>query len=174
MMLEDKKLAREVGTVVGRQREEIVKGVEQLKENNALLQKELKKAKTDAFTGGAKQIGTEIEIDGIHLITHHFGETDRDIMSGWIDKQKESNQALIALGLGNVNGKTTYMAAASAFVSKNFNIDIGKMSKELLSQFGGSGGGKATFAQGTVSKGTDAEKFFDKAKEIIVAFKGGK
>ena len=174
MMLEDKKLAREVGTIVGRQREEIVKGVEQLKESNAQLQKELKKTKTDAFSGGAKQFGTEIEIDGIHLISHHFGDTDRDIMSGWIDKQKESNQALIALGLGNVNGKLTYMASASAVVSKNFNIDIGKMSKELLSQFGGSGGGKVNFAQGTVSKETDAEKFFDKAKEMIAQSKGAK
>ncbi len=174
MMLEDKKLAREVGTIVGKQREEIVRSVEQLKESNTHLQKELKKAKTEAFTGGSKQIGTELEIDGISLITHHFGQTDRDIMSGWIDKQKESDKALIALGLGNVNGKLTYMASATAVASKSFNIDIGKLSKELLSQFGGSGGGKTNFAQGTVSKETDAEKLFDKAKEMIAQSRGAK
>ena len=174
MMLEDNKLAREVGSIVGKQREEIVKGVEQLKESNSALQKELKKVKADVFSGGSSQIGTEIEIDGISLVTHHFGETDRDIMSGWIDKQKESNKALVALGLGDVNGKLTYMASASGVASKNFNIDIGQISKELLLRFGGQGGGKANFAQGTVSKETNAEQFFKDAQTLITKFKGAK
>ena len=45
MMLEDKKLAREVASIIGKQREEIVRGVEQLNESNSTLQKELKKIK---------------------------------------------------------------------------------------------------------------------------------
>jgi len=174
MMLEDKKLAREVASIVGKQREEIVKGVEQLKDSNSALQKELKKVKGEVFSGGSTKVGTEMEIDGISLVTHHFGETDRDIMSGWIDKQKESNKALVALGLGHVNGKLTFMASASGVALKNFNIDIGKVSKELLPRFGGQGGGKANFAQGTVSKETEAEQFFKEAKNLIAQFKGAK
>ncbi len=173
-ILHNKKLVHEVGAIIGKQKEEIVKGVEQLRESNALLQKQLKKAKTEAFTGGAKQIGAEIEIGGIHLITHNFGETDRDIMSGWIDKQKESNQPLIALGLGSVNGKINYMASASGSLAKTCDFDINKFSKELLPLFGGSGGGKSNFAQGSVSDETDAEKFFDKAREMIAQSKGSK
>ncbi len=174
IMLGDKKLSHEVGLIVGKPREEIVKGVVQLKESNSQLQRELKKVKAEIFSGGSATIGTEIQIDGINLVTHNFGETDRDIMSGWIDKQKESNQALVALGLGDVNGKLTFMASASGVASKNFNIDIGKLSKELLPKFGGQGGGKPNFAQGTVSKETNVEQFFTEAKALITQFKGTK
>jgi len=173
-ILQNKELLHEVSAIVGRQGTEIVKAVGQLKESSAALQKELKKVKSEAFTGGALKIGQESEINGVSLITHNFGETDRDIMSGWIDKQKESSQALVALGLGNVNGKLTYMASASSLASKKFNIDIGKISKELLAGFGGQGGGKTNFAQGSVAKETNAEQFFEQARELIAKHKGAK
>jgi len=170
-MLEDKKLTREIASIVGKPKDEILKGVEQLKEQSSQLQKDLKRVKSEVFTGGSVQIGTESEIDGLSIISHYFGETDRDIMSGWIDKQKASAKALIALGLGNVNGKLTYMASASPSAS---NIDIGKISKDLLPKFGGQGGGKPTFAQGSVARETDAAKFFDEAKVLIAQSKGTK
>ncbi len=173
-MLSDKKLKREISAIVGKQGEEIIKAVEQLKEGTSSLQKELKKARTEVFSGGSKQIGTESQIGGLSLITHHFGETDRDIMSGWIDKQKESAKALVALGLGNVNGKLTYMASASAVASKDFNVDIGKISKELLPRFYGQGGGKVNFAQGSVSVDTNAEQFFEEARKLIAKSKEAK
>jgi alanyl-tRNA synthetase len=172
LMLADKKSTREISIIVGRPHDELVKGVELLKENVSILQKELKKVKSQAFTGGGSKIGEESKIDGISFITHHFGDTDRDIMSGWIDSQKEENGAVVALGLGKVSGKMTYMASASSTASKQFKIDIGKISKELLPQFGGQGGGKNNFAQGSVAGDTDIRAFFDVARDLIVKHKG--
>jgi alanyl-tRNA synthetase len=174
MMLQDKKLTREVAAIVGKPKDEIVSGVDHLKESNSFLQKELKRVKSEVFTGGGAQVGAETEIDGVFMVTHHFGDTDRDIMSGWIDKQKESAKALVALGLGSVNGKLTYMASASTVASRNFNIDIGKISKELLSKFGGQGGGKPNFAQGSVARETDSDKLFSEAKALIARSKEAK
>jgi alanyl-tRNA synthetase len=174
MMLSDKKSTREISNLVGRPLDELVSGVEQLKENVSSLQKELKKVKSQAFTTGKNKIGEESQIDGISFVTHYFGDTDRDIMSGWIDKHKEDSGAVVALGLGNVNGKLTFMASASATASKKFQINIGEISKELLPRFGGKGGGKANFAQGSVEKETDTKNFFAVAGELIAKQKGNK
>jgi alanyl-tRNA synthetase len=42
-----------------------------------------------------------------------------------------------------------------------------QLSRDLLSQFGGRGGGKPNFAQGTVGPDTEAEKLFDAAYRMI-------
>jgi alanyl-tRNA synthetase len=172
VMLTDKNLNRKVGTLLGRQGEEIIEGVEQLKESNVSLQRELKKVKAEMFSGSQMTVGEVSDINGVNMITHDFGQTDKDIMAGWIDKQKESAGAVVALGLGQVNGKRTYMASASSEAIVTFKIDVGKISKELLPEFGGRGGGKTNFAQGTVSAETDTADFFKKARELFIKHRG--
>ena len=171
-MLSDKTLTRKVGTLVGRTGDNIIEGVKQLKESNSSLSRELKKAKADMFSGSQNTIGESTEIDGVNMLTHDFGETDKDIMAGWIDKQKESGEAVVALGLGQVNGKKTFMASASFQATTKFKIDIGKFSKELLPEFGGRGGGKANFAQGSVATETEVKNFFERARELIIKHRG--
>ena len=171
-MLSDKTLTRKVGTLVGRTGDNIIEGVKQLKESNSSLSRELKKAKADMFSGSQNTIGESTEIDGVNMLTHDFGETDKDIMAGWIDKQKESGEAVVALGLGQVNGKKTFMASASFQATTKFKIDIGKFSKELLPEFGGRGGGKANFAQGSVATETEVKNFFERARELFIKHRG--
>jgi len=124
------------------------------------------------FSGSESAIGESTEIDGVNMLTHDFGETDKDIMAGWIDKQKESGEAVVALGLGQVNGKKTFMASASFQATTKFKIDIGKFSKELLPEFGGRGGGKANFAQGSVATETEIKNFFERARELFIKHRG--
>jgi len=172
LMLSDKNLTRKVGTLVGRQGDEIIDGVEQLKESNSSLKRELKKIKSEMFSGGKSTVGKSFNIGSVSVITHDFGQTDKDIMAGWIDKQKESAEAVVALGLGQVNGKRTFMASASSEAIVTFKIDVGKISKELLPEFGGRGGGKTNFAQGTVSAETITADFFKKARELFIKQRG--
>ncbi|MCH7691589.1 MAG: alanine--tRNA ligase, partial [candidate division Zixibacteria bacterium] len=174
LMLSDKNLMRQIGTLVGRQGDDIIEGVEQLKESNSSLLRELKKVKANMFSGSESAIGESTEIDGVHMLTHDFGETDKDIMAGWIDKQKDSAEAVVALGLGQVNGKKTFMASASSEATTKFKIDIGKFSKELLPEFGGRGGGKKNFAQGSVASETKVKNFFERARELFIKHRGNK
>ncbi len=171
-MLSDKTLTRKVGTLVGRTGDDIIEGVKQLKDSNSSLLRELKTVKANMFSGSQNTIGESTEIDGVNMLTHDFGETDKDIMAGWIDKQKESGEAVVALGLGQVNGKKTFMASASSQATTKFKIDIGKFSKELLPEFGGRGGGKANFAQGSVATETEVKNFFERARELFIKHRG--
>jgi len=168
-MLEAKQFRREASTTVGRPETEALAAIRHLKDEHLALQKELKKVKADMFSGGGKSVGEEIMIGPLKLVTHDFGETDKDVMSGWIDSQKGRPEPVIVAAIGQLNGKISFIAAASQAAIANHKIDIGEISKQLLPQFGGRGGGKAAFAQGGVAPGSDAVQLFAKMKEIIKA-----
>ncbi len=165
-MMDAKSFRRQVASIVNRPEADSLGGVEQLKAQNSSLQKELKKVKADMFSGGGASVGDDIVVNEITYSTHYFGETDRDIMTAWIDSKKEMVTPVFAVALGLVGGKMTYIAAASsAAVDKN--IHIGKITKELLPQFGGRGGGKPNFAQGSVDGATEPSKLFETAQSLM-------
>jgi alanyl-tRNA synthetase len=166
-MLEAKQFRREAASAVGRPEHDALKGIEQLREENSSLQKELKKTKSEMFSGGGKTVGQETPAGAVTLITHDFGETDKDIMSGWLDMQKAKNQPVVVVALGLVEGKPVYIAAASNAAVTSHKVDVGQISKDLLPQFGGRGGGKPGFAQGGVAVGTASDAVFAKVKELL-------
>jgi len=165
-MLENKKFKEDASKIIGRS-EDAITGLEQLREQNLNLQRELKKVKTDMFSGGNQTVGNEKTIGAIKFVTHNFDKTDHDIMGGWVDTQKVRQEPVVAMALGIVNGKFTYMASASHSAVKKFKVDIGKVSKTLLSQFDGRGGGKANFARGTVGVEINATDFFKTAETFL-------
>jgi len=167
LMRELKQFRREASSTVGRPESEALAAIRQLKDEHLALQKELKKVKADMFSGGSKSVGEETMIGGLKLVTHDFGETDKDVMAGWIDSQKGRPEPLIVAALGQANGKISFVAAASQAAIANHRIDVGDISKQLLPQFGGRGGGKPAFAQGGVASGSDPAQLFAKMKEII-------
>ncbi|MBU8934110.1 MAG: alanine--tRNA ligase [candidate division Zixibacteria bacterium] len=166
-MLEAKSFQQEAARLVGRPEIEALDGVRQLGENNLRQQKEIKKLKAEMFSGGGQTAGEKETVGSIVWITHDFGPTDRDIMAGWIDKQKDRSDAAVAVALGEVSGKRTYMAAASSSAAKEHGVHVGKMSKEILPQYDGRGGGKPNFAQGTVALGTVADDLFESMKKFL-------
>ncbi len=166
LMLDAKHFQVDAARLLGRTEADALDGLQQLKENNRELEKEIKKAKAEIFAGGGQTVGEERKIGDMIVITHDFGETDRDAMAGWLDSQKARNDAVVALGLGNVTGKATFMAAASSAATKEYGIDIGALTRHCLEQLGGRGGGKPNFAQGTVAPDTKAEVLFDTFCEL--------
>ncbi len=153
--------------MIGRPEADALKGIEQMREENSLLGKELKKVKSEMFSGGGKSVGEETNVGDVILMTHDFGDTDKDIMSGWVDAQKGKNQPVVVIALGLVESKPVYLAAASQAAVASHKVDVGQLSKELLPQFGGRGGGKPGFAQGGVAPGTPASALFAKVKELL-------
>ncbi|MEA3297309.1 MAG: DHHA1 domain-containing protein, partial [candidate division Zixibacteria bacterium] len=166
-MLETKDFRQCVSSLVGRPESEALGGVEQLDETCRKLQKENRKLKSEMFSGGQESVGEQRTKGAIIFYSHYFGETDRGIMSGWVDMHKGIAEPRVSVALGIVDGKHTYMATASGKAVKNYNIDIGRMTKELLPKFGGRGGGKPSFARGSVDKDVDSRKLFDAAFELI-------
>ncbi|MDD3733260.1 MAG: hypothetical protein PHU88_12880, partial [candidate division Zixibacteria bacterium] len=73
----------------------------------------------------------------------------------------------VAVGMGQVNGKMTFMAAATATMEKKYKFDAGSFTRVLLNRFGGRGGGKTSFAQGTVAEGTLPEEVFQAVRKLF-------
>ena len=167
LMREFKQFRRDAAHVVGRPEPEALAAIRQLKDEHLSFQKELKRVKAEMFSGGTKSVGEEISIGPLRLVTHDFGETDKDVMAGWIDSQKVRPEPLVVAALGLTNGKVSFVAAASQAAISDLKIDVGEISKLLLPQFGGRGGGKAAFAQGGVANGSESSSVFAKMKEII-------
>lgn len=165
-MLNAKAYRKEVAKLVNRPETESLAGVESLKEQNSQLSKELKKVKAEMFSGGSSSVGDEQKIGDIKFVTNDFGDTDRDIMASWVDSQKEKNEPIFVIALGMVNDKRTYLAASSQ-AALDKKVKAGDITKELLPIFGGRGGGKPNFAQGSVDNETDADELFAKAAELI-------
>ncbi len=167
LMLEAKYFRTQAAQLLGRREEEALEALQQLKQNNLALEKELRKTKAEMFSGGGQSVGAEQKIGSLTLVTHDFGESDRDVMAGWMDQQKARGEAVVAFGLGAVNGKATVMAAASSAATNEKNINAGAVLKEVLPRFGGRGGGKPNFAQGTVAVDTEASNIFEAFKQIV-------
>jgi alanyl-tRNA synthetase len=166
-MLDAKSYRKKVSGIVGRPETDSLAGVEQLKEQNSTLQKELKKVKANMFSNKGNSVGDELEFNGLTFISNDFGETDRDIMASWLDSNKEQIKPTVALAFGIVENKPTFMGSASSSAVKDFKIHIGNIIKEVLNQFNGRGGGKPNFAQGSISTDVDYEKLIESTKEII-------
>jgi len=162
-----KATVNELSRIVNRPEEEIKKAVEELQERLNELQKENKKLKSEKFAGGSVSIGQETKIGSLTFRFHNFGNIETDEMAGWVDSGKSANTPVVTVALGNINGKATFMASSSATAK----VDIGKFAKGLLSQFGGRGGGKENFAQGTVPADIQPDRFFkefeNKLKETL-------
>jgi alanyl-tRNA synthetase len=166
-MLDAKQFQQQVSSIVGRTEADAVEGVRQLQEANLALQKEIKKVKAELFSGSARSVGEETTIGRVRMVTNDFGKTDRDMMAGWIDAQKARHETVVAFGLGMVNDKMTFMSSASHQAVSQLRLHVGNLSKQLLPQFGGRGGGKPSFAQGTVERNTVPEKLFKAARLLL-------
>lgn len=166
-MLHVKQFRQQVASIIGRSETDALEGVQQLRESSLALQKEIKKVKAEMFAGTRQPVGEEFAVGPVSVVTHDFGETDRDVMAGWVDTQKARNEVTVAFALGMVQDKMTYMSSASHTAVSQFRVDVGRLSRKLLPQFGGRGGGKPSFAQGTVAAETSPEKLFEAARSLL-------
>ncbi|MFH2049242.1 MAG: alanine--tRNA ligase [bacterium] len=153
-MLDAKYFRREVAETIGRSEADALLAVGKLTEDNKSLQKEIKKIKSQMLSGGSASIGDEKEVEFFKIYFNDFGETDKDIMAGWIDNIKSRQDSALAIGLGTIEGKWTVMTAASSSAIKDHKAHAGNLLKDTLKEFNGRGGGKPNFAQGSVETGT--------------------
>lgn len=165
-MMENKRFRREASRIIGRPEAEALAGIEQLREDHQALQKELKRTKEAMFTGGSKTVGKEQVIGNIKWVSNEFKDEDRSTIGSWTDATINDNSPVIATALGHVNGKDIFIVAASGSALQ-VGFDSASFLKDVVNNFDGRGGGKSSFAQGTVAPGTLSEALFGYVEEKI-------
>jgi len=162
-ILQQKSAIAEIGEVINRPVDKISSAIKEMSKNINELQKENKKFKAEKFSTGTTTVGHEIKMSKFKFIPHNFGKVETEEMAGWVDRVKSIDQPLVTVATGIVDGKATYMGAAN----KASGVHIGKISKEVLSELGGRGGGKDSFAQGTYPSDLDPEIIFSTLKKKL-------
>jgi alanyl-tRNA synthetase len=150
-LLSLKQFRQQISQTVNRPETEALEGVRQLRDANSELQKEIKRTKAAMFSGKGAQVGDEVKIGGVTFLSNNFGETDKDTMTAWIDAVKEKNEPVVAVAVGMIDGKQSVVLAASTSAVNQHKADVGALAKELFPKFGGRGGGKPGFAQGSIT-----------------------
>jgi alanyl-tRNA synthetase len=167
-IMEQKEMLESISLIVNRPEEQATMAIEELSRRVIELEKDNKRLKSEKYAGGAGSIGNEIKIGSLTLHFHNFGNADSEEMAGWIDSGKSANYPLVSAAIGNVGGKVTYMASASSTA----NLNIGNLSRDILKEFGGRGGGKENFAQGTAPSSINHDEFFRSLEEKLKKISG--
>lgn len=162
-MLKQKETVARIGKTANKPTEELVAAVEETYRKILELQKENRKLKAEKFSGGVS-IGEEVKVGDFRLRCHDFGKVESEEMAGWIDSGQGVTYPLISVAVGMVNSKRTYMASASGTAK----VHVGNLSKEVLQKFGGRGGGKRNFAQGSIPSGVESKDIFEVFKGKLV------
>jgi alanyl-tRNA synthetase len=160
---EQKRSLIEIGRIVNRPIEELIDSIKDSNEKLLELQKENKKLRAEKFAGGAVSVGQEIKIGSVTFRYHDFGRVEQEEMAGWIDSGKGVNTPIISTAIGIIDDKKTFMSSAG----NGAKIHIGNISRDILKQFGGRGGGKETFAQGTIPTDISSDLIFKAVEERL-------
>jgi alanyl-tRNA synthetase len=98
----------------------------------------------------------------IRVIVENAGVDDRNVLSDMVDKLRDKGQNLLVVLVGDGGGAKPFLIACNKGLK---NINCGDIAKSMAQSFGGKGGGRPDYAQGSFEK-FDATK----ALEIIKTF----
>jgi alanyl-tRNA synthetase len=87
-------------------------------------------------------------------------------MAGWVDRFKSSKQPTIAVAVGIISGKGTFMASASdAAIEKGLKLT--PLVLDSAEAVGGRGGGKTNFARGSMPDVSFYDQFISEIRKRI-------
>jgi len=167
----NKQAVGRIGAALNVPGEEVVEAVKKMAATVTELQKENKKLKSERFSGGAVSLGQKEMIGAIEFNHHDFGEIDQESASGWADGFKSLTTQAVAVAVGIINGKRTFIASASKG-AVDAGFDCGKAFGELVRELGGRGGGKVAFARGGLPDDVSYDDFVGNVKDKIARSQG--
>ncbi|MCC6138521.1 MAG: alanine--tRNA ligase [Bdellovibrionaceae bacterium] len=85
----------------------------------------------------------------ISLLIQSVDVDDRKILSEVVDKLRDHSQALVVVLVGSGDGEKPFLAACTKSLK---TIHCGNIAKALTDKFGGKGGGRPDYAQGSLEK----------------------
>ncbi len=141
--------------------------IEQLQLQLREAEKEIKKLKLQAVSGGGGSQSALVEkFSAGHLVVSSIASADRDILAQTADRLRDQHQPAVVALLGLSEGATPLILSVSHAISEKF--PAGGLFKMLTEKHGGKGGGKPTFAQGTLSSNTGPEELLKTLKQVVL------
>ncbi len=150
--------------------ENLKKGVRRLLKEWKAARKELDTLRDARAAGDLETLlGKSEKVGNVRVVTHITKGGPKELMA--LAKQLISGTNVVAV-LGAKNGKASILIARSP----NVELDCGPIARDVSPLIGGSGGGKADFAQGGGPKPERVEEAVEAARKSVKAIlaEGGK
>ncbi len=146
----------------------VSKSVAALQEENKGLKKEIEKMQS-AQAGNLKdELKAKVkQVDGVNFVASRIGLSDsKAIKTLAFQLKDELTNAVIIFG-AEVNGKPQLTVAISENLTKEKDLDAGKIVRELAKEIQGGGGGQAFFATAGGKDLSGLDKAVEKAQSVL-------
>jgi alanyl-tRNA synthetase len=144
----------------------LIDAVKELKSLSKSLEDESKKKDREGISASVADLKEgSIDAAGYKLITKSFENTDSNSLRELAD-QLRNNEVNTIVTLTSVSGDKIPLIVAC---SKEVEIDAREIMQHLVNQLGGSGGGRADFAQGGADTSEDLEIALDSVADLVVS-----
>ncbi|MCX5712961.1 MAG: DHHA1 domain-containing protein, partial [Candidatus Omnitrophica bacterium] len=155
--------SRMLGVPVDRLNQEIEKRLEKIK----ALEKQLTSQKTNLAKDSIEGIlENSVDVNGIKLITKSIDNADMGFLRNAVDAIKNNNNNCIIALAGKTKEKVVLVIGLTADLTAN-GKDAAALIKVIGPIIGGSGGGRADFAQAGGSNPDRIEEAFKKLRELV-------
>ncbi len=160
---ENESLLMQAAAALGTERASLVMAIEKQREERKALQKKLEELEAKIASIEAKETKPTLVSDGIPVYILDTGKRRAEVI-----QLSDSLKASVADGLfilvGRENDAAVIVVSASGKAKERY--DCGKLLKDLVTPFGGRGGGKRDMAQGGAPE-IDFGRFSEAAKRLI-------
>ena len=144
----------------------LLNAVKELKDLNKSLKNESKKKESEGISSFATDLKeNSIKVAGYNLITKSFENKDSNNLRQLADQLRNSEPNSIVTLVSVTGDKVPLIVACS----KGVEIDAREIMKHLVNQLGGSGGGRADFAQGGADTSDDLEIALASVADLVVS-----
>ncbi len=144
----------------------LLNAVKELKDLNKSLKNESKKKESEGISSFATDLKeNSIKVAGYNLITKSFENKDSNNLRQLADQLRNSEPNSIVTLVSVTGDKVPLIVACS----KEVEIDAREIMKHLVNQLGGSGGGRADFAQGGADTSDDLEIALASVADLVVS-----
>jgi alanyl-tRNA synthetase len=137
----------EVARVLRAQPAELVDKARKLSEQVSMLEKELKRARSEGAQASVADLMQKArEVGGVKLIAEKVDAPDRATLSQWAEQYRDKLGEGVCVLAATLEGKITIVAAVSKSLTPK--LHAGNIVRQASEVVGGKGGGRPDFAQG--------------------------
>ncbi len=163
---EQMKLIKDIQAVL-KNKKQVLKGVEEIVEENRNLQQQLKALKAEKLQSIRRELQQSAQaFKGYTLITAKLDTDAAGLKDLAFQLTRNENNMIVALA-SSKGGKVSYVIKVSDSLSQEKEIHAGKLIREVAKEIRGGGGGQAHFASAGGSFPEGIDKSFERLRELL-------
>ena len=161
----DRETLREVLEALNAPTDRAVDTVQRLQSDIKRLAKEANALRISAFTDSAKDAGETVDVSGVKLATRAISNVEKGALRSLADSMRDKMGSGVVVLAATEDGKVAIVVSVTKdLVSR---VHAGQMIKQLAPVVGGSGGGRADFAEAGGKDPSKIGELFSRAQEIL-------